>query len=290
MQSNNQMSNTPFQSLHQQCVVVDALIVDASNVNVPEHLIPGLDAIARDQLPAPPREAVVIGSTPGRSNRKAIWQQLGYSAHFVERSPGQGEAFVDDALVAHMQRAILSVLVPLVPHVNPSRHLIVLVTGDGDGRPSFKHAVLVALRAGLNVKLICYHDNPVYLQFALEFPTQLQIVQIDKAMVKRAHALSSVVVAAGPVQPPLQQAPAQPPLQQAPAQSFVEAAHAYLLTRNATSAASAVRLTALGAALLDHVRTKYAKFQKCLQAHPSMFCLLDVDRPGFTSVYITPST
>jgi hypothetical protein len=192
MQSNNQMSNTPFQSLHQQCVVVDALIVDASNVNVPEHLIPGLDAIARDQLPAP-REAVVIGSTPGPSNRKAIWQQLGYSAHFVERCPGQGEAFVDDALVAHMQRAILSVLVPLVPHANPSRHLIVLVTGDGgenDGRPSFKHAVLVALRAGLDVKLICYHANPVYLQFAAEFPTQLQIVQIDKAMVKRAHALS----------------------------------------------------------------------------------------------------
>ena len=283
MQSNNQMSNTPFQSLHQQCVVVDALIVDASNVNVPEHLIPGLDAIARDQLPAP-REAVVIGSTPGPSNRKAIWQQLGYSAHFVERSPGQGEAFVDDALVAHMQRAILSVLVPLVPHANPSRHLIVLVTGDGgenDGRPSFKHAVLVALRAGLDVKLICYHANPVYLQFAAEFPTQLQIVQIDKAMVKRAHAVSGVVVAAGPVQPPVQQAPAQ---------SFVEAAHAYLLTRNATSAASAVRLTALGVPLMDHIRTENVKVQKCLQAHPSMFRLLDVDRPGFASVYITPST
>ena len=159
MQSNNQMSNTPFQSLHQQCVVVDALIVDASNVNVPEHLIPGLDAIARDQLPAP-REAVVIGSTPGPSNRKAIWQQLGYSAHFVERSPGQGEAFVDDALVAHMQRAILSVLVPLVPHANPSRHLIVLVTGDGgenDGRP-----IIVAAAAGSKHKQNTSGDNGVF--------------------------------------------------------------------------------------------------------------------------------
>ena len=168
-------------SAHQQCVVVDGLFVDASNVNVSERSIPGLDAILRDQLPAAPMEAVVIGSTSGPSNRKAIWTQLGYSAHFSERSPGQGEAFVDDALVAHMQRVILSAK----PGANLSRHLIVLATGDGgenDGRPSFKSAVEGALKVGFNVKLICYRPNPVYRRFAAEFSSQLQIVEINSTL------------------------------------------------------------------------------------------------------------
>jgi cold shock CspA family protein len=203
---------------HQQCVVVDGLFVDASNVNVSERSIPGLDAILRDQLPAAPIEAVVIGSTSGPSNRKAIWTQLGYSAHFSERSPGQGEAFVDDALVAHMQRVILSAK----PGANLSRHLIVLATGDGgenDGRPSFKSAVEGALKAGFNVKLICYRPNPVYRRFAAEFPSQLQIVEINRAMVEaRARALSGVSdppSVAAPLAPrqrraPVQQRPAVP--------------------------------------------------------------------------------
>ena len=57
------MANMPLQSLHQQCVVVDALIVDAANINVPEPFIPGLHAIARSQLPAAPKKSVVIGLT-----------------------------------------------------------------------------------------------------------------------------------------------------------------------------------------------------------------------------------
>lgn len=197
---------------HQQCVVVDGLFVDASNVNVSERSIPGLDAILRDQLPAAPIEAVVIGSTSGPSNRKAIWTQLGYSAHFSERFPGQGEAFVDDALVAHMQRVILSAK----PGANLSRHLIVLATGDGgenDGRPSFKSAVEGALKAGFNVKLICYRPNPVYRRFAAEYPSQLQIVEINRAMVEaRAHALSGVSdppSVAAPVAPRQRRAPVQ---------------------------------------------------------------------------------
>lgn len=294
MQPINQMSNTSFQSLHQQNLVVDALIVDASNVNVQEQFIPGLDAIARANLPAP-AECVVIGSTPGPSNRKAIWQQLGYAAHFVERVSGQGESFVDDALVAHMQRAILTVL--LAPDPKPSQHVIVLVTGDGgdnDGRPSFKHAVQVALRAGLNVKLVCWHPNPVYRRFAAEFSTQLQILQIDRDMVEHACAPLGGVASQRPLPaqcPPPAVLAADDAHQEAGAQSFADAAHAFLLSRPrpATSAATAVLLSALGIALRNQGIEK-VKVQKSLEAHPSRFCLLNTDRPGFAAVYIVPHT
>jgi hypothetical protein len=249
-------------------------------VNVQEHFIPALDSIARDKLSAP-LEKCVIGSTPGPSNRKAIWQRLGYSAHFVERLPGQGESFVDDSLVAHMQRAILNVLVE--PNPRPSEHLIVLVTGDGgenDGRPSFKQVVLFALRHGFNVKLICYVPNPVYRQFALEFPTQLQIVEIDRAMLEQVSAATP--------QQPVQQPEGN---ELASSQTFADAVYAYLFNRSdpATSVEKAVRLSTLGIALNSEKPAGKFKVLQCLLSFPSRFCVLDADKPGFTSVYIAPA-
>lgn len=299
MQSINQMSSLQSQSHNQQqqqSLVVEALIIDASNVNVPEQFIPGLDAIvrARNEL-SEPKEAVVIGSTPGPSNRKAKWQQLGYAAHFVEIKPGEGEQFVDDALVAHMQRAVLNVI--LAPDPRPSRHLIVLVTGDGgenEGRPSFKQAVQVALRAGLNVKLICYKPNPVYQQFKQEFGDQLQIQEINKVMVQQAS-----LAAAPPLPITCSTQQSSPAVQQScssnaanDALSFAAAAHAYLLNRPqpATSSASAVLLSQLGIALHSEKPSGAGKFKvaQCLQGHPSRFRLLDLDKPGFGSVYVMP--
>jgi hypothetical protein len=295
------MSNTSFQSLHQQNLVVDALIVDASNVNVQERFIASLDAIARANLPAP-AECVVMGTTPGPSSRQATWQKLGYSARFTERDPGQGEIFVDVTLVAHMQRAILNV----PPDQSPSQHLIVLVTGDGndnDGMPSFKHAVHVALRNGFNVRLVCWHPNSVYRKFAAEFPNQLQIVQIDKDMLELQlkilqidkdmleHACAPLGGVAAQRLPPTVAA-ADDAQQQSRRQSLTDAAHAFLLSRPlpATSANTAVRLSLLGIALTNLGIERVKGVQKCLQADPSRFCLLDTDKPGFAAVYIAQHT
>lgn len=214
----------------------------------------------------------VIGSTPGPSNRKAIWQGLGYSAHFVERVPGQGESFVDDSLVAHMLLAMFKVV---ESNARPSEHLIVLVTGDGgdnDGRPSFKQTVLIALRAGFNVKLICYVPNPVYRQFALEFPTQLQIVEINRAILQQVYAAT----------PQLPQE-----IERASAQTFADAAFAYLFNKSepAVSVEKAVRLSTLGIALNSEKPAGKFRVQDCLLSFPSRFCVVDLDKPGFTSVY-----
>jgi hypothetical protein len=80
----------------------------------------------------------------------------------------------------------------------------------------------------------------------------------------------------------------QHPAEQAPMQSLAQAVYAFLLNfpEPATSPAAAVRLSALGSALVDRIRSEKVKLQKCLLAHPSMFCLLDVDKPGYASVYI----
>lgn len=80
----------------------------------------------------------------------------------------------------------------------------------------------------------------------------------------------------------------QQPYQQAPAQSFADAAYALLLNRPApaTSAATAVPLSVVGAALAHRIRHEKIKLQRCLQCHPLMFRLVDVEKPGFAAVYI----
>ena len=293
------MANTSLQSLHQQCVVVDALIVDASNVNVPEQFIPGLHAIARSQHPAAPKKSFVIGTTPGPSNRQAVWESLGYSAHFKICGVG-GEKFVDDALVSCIQQANLDVITG--PNPKPSEHLIVLVTGDGnlnEGRPSFRVAVLNALREGFNVKLICFGNfSSVYLEYAASFPNQMQMLIIDKAMVANASPVGNVA-AVSVQQPPrcaLVAATAggasavnvQQPLQQAGAQSLVTKAYDFLHNRNATSAATAVLMSQLGHRLKFDIQRENVKLKRCLLDNPSRFCLLNLDKPGHESVYILP--
>ena len=296
------MANTSLQSLHQQCVVVDALIVDSSNVNVPIPFIPGLHAIARSQHPAAPKKSIVIGSiiTAGPSNRQAVWESLGYSAHFKRKTTRfGGEKFVDDALVSCIQQAILDVITG--PNPKPSEHLIVLVSGDGNfngGRPSFRVAVLNALREGFNVKLICFRNlSSVYLEYAASFPNQMQIMIIDKAMVANASAVGNVA-AVSVQQPPRCALVAaggaaavhvQQPLQQAGVQSLVTKAYDFLHNRNATSAATAVLMSQLGGQLKDDVQRENVKLKRCLLDNPTRFCLLNLDKPWFfQSVYILP--
>ncbi len=305
------MADMPLQSLHQQCVVVDALIVDSSNVNVPKPFIPGLHAIARSQLPAAPQKSVVIGTTPlteNPSSRQAVWESLGYSAHFKVRDLG-GEKFVDDALVSCIQQAVLDVITG--PNPKPSEHLIVLVSGDGNfngGRPSFRSAVLNALREGFNVKLICFKaKSSVYLEYAASFPNQMQIMIIDKEMVANASRVGNVA-AVSVKQPPrfccqsfrrrcalvaaggAAVVNVQQPLQQAGAQSFVTKAYDFLhnLKKPATSAATAVLMSQLGAQLVVDLQRENIKLKRCLLDNPSRFCLLNLDQPGRESVYILP--
>ena len=288
------MANTSLQSLHQQCVVVDALIVDASNVNVPEQFIPGLHAIARSQHPAAPKKSIVIGSiiTAGPSNRQAVWESLGCSAHF-------GDDYPAGSVLALLQQAIFDARAQ--PNPDPSKHLFVLVTVDGvqndhHGLPTVQNGVLTALRLGFNVKLICFVANPVYLGFAASFPNQMQIMIIDKAMVANASAVGNVA-AVSVQQPPRCALVAaggaaavnvQQPLQQAGVQSLVTKAYDFLHNRNATSAATAVLMSQLGGQLKDDVQRENVKLKRCLLDNPSRFCLLNLDKPGFQSVYILP--
>ena len=190
------MANMPLQSLHQQCVVVDALIVDAANINVPEPFIPGLHAIARSQLPAAPKKSVVIGSSLEEPH-KTLWESLGYSAFF-------GDDYPAGSVLSHLQQAIFDARAQ--PNPNPSKHLIVVVTMDGvqndhQGLPTLQLGVLTALRLGFNVKLICFKANPVYLEYAASFPNQMQIMIIDKAMVANASPVGNVA-AVSVKQPP----------------------------------------------------------------------------------------
>lgn len=74
---------------------------------------------------------------------------------------------------------------------------------------------------------------------------------------------------------------------QALTSSFAHAAHAFLLNRQvpATSAATAVRLSAIGGALVHRMQGEKIKLLRCLQGYPSMFRVLDAEKPGFTCAY-----
>ena len=74
---------------------------------------------------------------------------------------------------------------------------------------------------------------------------------------------------------------------QALTSSFAHAAHAFLLNRPvpATSAATAVRLSAIGGALVHCMQGEKIKLLRYLQGYPSMFRVLDAEKPGFTCAY-----
>ena len=89
----------------------------------------------------------------------------------------------------------------------------------------------------------------------------------------------------------------QQPVQQpegnelASSQTFADAVYAYLFNRSdpATSVEKAVRLSTLGIALNSEKPAGKFKVLQCLLSFPSRFCVLDADKPGFTSVYIAPA-
>ncbi len=99
------------------------IFVDDSNMGVNETEIPALDFIACHGL-ASYHERVVVGSQTeaiGHGRKERAWQALGYSAHFQQKLSGQPESFVDEMLVAHVQRVLLL-------H-SPEGRTIVLLTG-----------------------------------------------------------------------------------------------------------------------------------------------------------------
>jgi len=95
------------------------------------------------------QQAVAFGSTPPRNNAIwGAWRNANYEVHLGERPPGGGEQFVDDALIAQMQRALLD-----YPR---GGRTMVLVSGDGNdnhGRASFLSVVGNALQMGWNVEV-----------------------------------------------------------------------------------------------------------------------------------------
>jgi hypothetical protein len=100
------------------------IFVDHSNMNANEADVPALDVIASIGLSSF-HERVVVGSqteAPGFGRVERAWAALGYTAHFQQKLAHQPESFVDESLIAHVQRALLK-------H-SPKGRTIVLATGE----------------------------------------------------------------------------------------------------------------------------------------------------------------
>lgn len=100
------------------------IFVDQSNIGAAEADIPAIDRIISNGLSSC-HERVVVGSQTeavGRGRYELAWKALGYSAHFQQKRANQPESFVDETLVAHIQRALLQ-------H-SPEGRIIVLATGE----------------------------------------------------------------------------------------------------------------------------------------------------------------
>jgi hypothetical protein len=158
------------------------LFVDASNVNVPAHEIPALDAIARSGF-ARFGTAFVVGSTEGPSPKPAIWESLDYKVKWSQRhGQAESEFNVDTTIVAAMMEDILV-------HRDASNRVMVLLSGDGnanEGLPSFRSAVQHALSHGWAVKIVSFKPSSVYLALQQQFPRQLQIQTISPQQVTQA--------------------------------------------------------------------------------------------------------
>jgi hypothetical protein len=100
------------------------IFVDQSNIGVSEPDIPAIDWIVSQSVRSC-HERVVVGSQTeavGHGRCEQAWKALGYSAHFQQKLSHQPESFVDETLVAHVQRALL--------RHSPEGRIIVLVTGE----------------------------------------------------------------------------------------------------------------------------------------------------------------
>jgi hypothetical protein len=178
------------------------IFVDASNVNVTDANIPGLSAIAHRGFGAV-HTAVVIGTTPGPSNKEALWKNLGYNAEFTVRPPGTPESVfnVDATLVAWIYRT--------KDNYRFQKSTIVLVTGDGnnnDGKPNFREVVQTLLEQDWNVKLVCLRPNPVYCTMQRQFPKSMEILRVNVPMIAAENCSSDAVVG----RPQVKEAPVAP--------------------------------------------------------------------------------
>jgi hypothetical protein len=171
-------------------------------VNVTDANIPGLSAIAHRGFGAV-HTAVVIGTTPGPSNKEALWKNLGYNAEFTVRAPGTPESVynVDATLVAWIYRTKDS--------YRFQKSTIVLVTGDGnnnDGKPNFREVVQTLLEQDWNVKLVCLRPNPVYCTMQRQFPKSMEILRVNVPMIAAENCSSDAVVG----RPQVKEAPVAP--------------------------------------------------------------------------------
>jgi hypothetical protein len=160
------------------------IFVDHSNMSLVEEYIPAFDYIASIGL-CSFHERVVVGSqteTPGQGRIERAWKAIGYSAHFQQKRANQPESFVDDSLVAHIQRAVLQHL--------PEGRTIVLATGDGnsnDGKPSFLEAVVEALLRHWRVVLIHRGSvNKAYTRLQKEHKDLFCIQRVCSAQLEKA--------------------------------------------------------------------------------------------------------
>eukprot|EP00039_Didymoeca_costata_P021128 m.343507 g.343507 ORF g.343507 m.343507 type:complete len:780 (+) comp22944_c0_seq1:172-2511(+) len=108
------------------------------------------------------RNQNISGSTLGR-----IWREFedaNYDVHLCERRPGQGEQFVDDAIIAQIYDDLLA--------YTSSERVLVLLTGDGndnDGRASFFQCITRALNLqNWRVELWSWKRSTSYLYKQLE--------------------------------------------------------------------------------------------------------------------------
>jgi hypothetical protein len=138
------------------------------------------DALARIVLNSrPAAQQVVVGSTHLRhapnkaweTERWKKWQDAGFTVHSEQRAFGSGESFVDDAIVAMVNAAILR-----FPYRGDHaiRRTIILLTGDGNlnhGRASFIEAVEAALRSDWKVEVWSWQHaiNRNYLRMLDEY-------------------------------------------------------------------------------------------------------------------------
>jgi hypothetical protein len=101
------------------------------------------------------RDRVLVGSCVGGEERLEDWKELGYQVFMQHRDAAAREQFVDDALVAQMQRALLR-----SKDENNSGKTLVLLSGDGnsnEGRASFSEVVKEALfDRGWRVEVWCW--------------------------------------------------------------------------------------------------------------------------------------
>lgn len=128
-------------------------------------------------------DRLVFGSSTTASNPQLVraWENLDYTVHLAHRLPGQGEQFVDDAIIAQINNAVLKFQTPPNP-----QHTLILMTGDGNqnlGRTNFLDCVDNALRRGWKVEVWSWRASTSrkYLEMAQHYGKEgvFKVVYLD---------------------------------------------------------------------------------------------------------------